>query len=147
MREILAMGGSAKDMELFKDIDSGSELEGDDSDNSDNEDDKAEKVKAAKAAKAAAVKKEKKNKAVKSNPAEEEEVTTFFFPSYVSSLRISNGTLRKYAHIIINTRYIFFVWGGEHQLISARTEERSCKFHEIPLRLRTDGLFQDEHCR
>lgn len=75
MREILAMGGSAKDLELFQDIDSGSELEGDDSDISDNEDNNTQKAKAAKAAKASAVKKEKK-KATKSNSAEEEEVTT-----------------------------------------------------------------------
>ncbi|KAG0333037.1 hypothetical protein BG004_000999 [Podila humilis] len=32
MKEILAMGGSEKDMELFNDIDSGSEIEGDDND-------------------------------------------------------------------------------------------------------------------
>lgn len=68
------MGGSAKDMELFQDIDSGSELEGDHSD----DDGEVENVKKVKAVKVAVVKKEKAKKAAKSDPAEEEVRNSFF---------------------------------------------------------------------
>ncbi|KAF9082208.1 hypothetical protein BGX29_004003, partial [Mortierella sp. GBA35] len=87
MREILAMGGSEKDLELFRDIDSGSELEGEGDDSDSDNDDKKSK------AKAVPVKKSTKKK--KADPAEEEpglknEVASFMKSLFGSALMDSS---------------------------------------------------------
>lgn len=101
------MGGSAKDMELFQDIDSGSELEGEGSD--DDDDSEVEKVEKVKAVKAAVVKKEKKKAAKKSDLAEEE-VRNPFLLTWNIARTLGEEDCRYYSRIYLPTRLLFSLY-------------------------------------